>query len=159
MPTVRGLAAIEPDRQTLEIFRSGHVEFTMYEAARRRLADIPENRRIHSWAVAEYVANFVRLVDMLRELAGIADPYVINLSLWDWHRFTMPERTVGMFGLGAVGEWTEGPNILLPPVLHSLDDGPDDTAKQLLDRLWNAFHFMQCPFFDPAGGFLIPERG
>jgi Schlafen, AlbA_2 len=157
IPTVRGLAALEEDKQVLEVFRSGHVEFLVFPQGRSRLADMGPKRRIHNWAIAVLVASFARLIDELRTLTGLADPYLLTLSLWDWHKFTMARLVVDLFGRGDIREWTEGANILLPPVLQSLDDTPDQSAKRILDHLWNAFHFMHCPFFNQSGEFLIPQ--
>jgi hypothetical protein len=44
---------------------------------------------------------------------------------------------------------------MLEPIIVTMDEAPDTTARRLADRFWNAFQFMACPFFDAEGRFLI----
>ena len=115
-------------------------------------------RQIKAWAVAELIRNFVFFVDALRKLQGAGDVYLFTVSIWNCGRYEMPERLRGRFGEGRVNVFEEGQHLLLPPMYAPVDENPDATTRRLTDRLWNAFHFETCLFFDAEGRFFIPDR-
>jgi hypothetical protein len=154
-PTLHGVRAAEEDTTTLEVFRTGHVEFILLD--RFMVAEHPDGRRIKAWAVAELIRNFVFFVEALRRLHGGGDVYLLTVSLWLCGGLAMPERLIGRFGEGRTNTFTDGRDLMLDPIHCAIDENPDHTTKRLLDRLWNAFGFDQCRFFDGDGRFAIPQ--
>ena len=103
----------------------------------------------------------MHLVQAMRDLTLIADPYTITLvaSRIAGHALYRDggRRPPLLVPLGE-GTWDEAQDLLLPQVVVPLGEVPDKSAKTLLDRFWNAFHFEGCPFFDASGRFVIPDR-
>lgn len=109
------------------------------------------------WAVAEVVRNFLHFLVALRAQAGINDPHLVGIWLYNCLGVGLPLRFIGRFGHGPVNQWNEGNDLFVGPMLTHLD-APDPAAKQLADRFWNAFHFGGCPFFGADGTLAIPEN-
>lgn len=157
LPTLRGVALVTDGLQSLEVFRNGHVEFS---AGRSLQGDPPEYEpgELRAWAVAEYIRNFVHFLHELRNVAMITDPYLVTASLWRCGGIKTYERKAGPFATGALGEWDEGSDLLLPPIIGTLGEEPDRIAERVATRFWNAFHFRACRFFDQEGQFRFPTR-
>ncbi len=157
-PTLRGVTSVYPDLKTLEVFRNGHVEFSIFrhdlvsEAAREGPA-----RQLHGFIVAQYVRNFAHFLEALRAVGDIADPYLVLIAAFNCLGVFMSERGLDLWGRGRIERWLEGEEIVIGPVLAPPDELPDRTAQRMTDHFWNAFHFERCPFFDDAGTFLIPR--
>jgi hypothetical protein len=163
IPTLRGvMVQDERSGRTVELYRNAHLEF--------RLADfngIVEARQsgqsplIYGWAVAELVRNFMHLLDALRDLTAITDPYTVTLSAFRLAGYAMygsgGQRPLTLAPV-AQSIWNEGDHLFLPPIQVPLGGIPDSSAQLLMDRLWNAFHFEKCPFFDQQGRFALPNR-
>lgn len=160
LPTIRGAAAYTEDAQTLEVYRSGHVDFAALKV--ESYAEFHDGRKVwvfKGWAVAEYVRNFVHFVRALRALASIADPYVFTLTATAARGFNMPESGRHNIRMGErFNEWTEADHLELEPALAQLDEEPDRTAQRIVDHFWNALNYPRCVFFDGAGRFVIPDR-
>jgi hypothetical protein len=159
-PTLRGVRAMEDQVSTLEVFRNGHVEFVLLDRGLLVVEDgAPEAPPImRAWAAAELIRNFVAFVHALRRLGGGGDVYLFTLSIWNTVRLGMPERRIGRFGEGPVNTFAEGPHLLLDPIYAAGDEDPDQTTRRLTNRLWNAFQYEACPFFDAQGRFALPDR-
>ena len=157
-PTVRGLKTASGSSQRLEVFRNGHVEFTVSE--RERIAEYKKELSawvIRHWAIAEYVRNFVHFLVAFRTLTEITDPYLVGLAMWKCEGSLMKEGIRDPFGIGTANRWEEGDCMVLEPVVAALDEQADGIVRRLVDGFWNAFHFMRCPFFDNEGKFYIPR--
>jgi hypothetical protein len=165
-PTLRGLAGTVPGGQTLEIFRNGHVEFSIF-----RHDNISEQREgypgrvLPGWAIAEYLWSFTQFVTALRAIAEVAEPYLLAVALFHCHGVNIAERGLDMWGRGAVNRWDEAEDMILEPTLVPIleptlvpvDEPADRTAQRVADRFWNGFHFARCPFFDHDARLRIPE--
>lgn len=160
VPTLRGLRADVRDVHWLEVYRTGHIEFLVFNRE-EFMGAVPAHDVwiMRGWAVAEHVRNFLHLIQAVRALTGIADPYVFTLSLCGVGGVMLNERGSEQVRTSErVNPWDEGDHLLLDPMVAPADEEPDVTARRILDRLWNAFHYQRCPFFDAAGRFFIPER-
>jgi hypothetical protein len=150
-PTLRGLVTVLPQTQELEIFRNGHVEFSVL-----RHGLMTEHREgdeiLIGWAVAEQLRNFAHFVAALREITEIGDPYLFVGALLNCGTVRMSETGLNIWGLGRIEQWTEPPHILLDPILAQQDESPDRTAQRIADRFWNAFHFPRVHSSMPMAG-------
>ena len=153
------MVGVTPGFQELEIFRNGHVEFRLFrhDLLSEQRPGLPR-RTLTSWAVAEYIRNFVHFAAALRDITEILDPYVIVFAIFNCLGVTMAEAGLDMWGRGRENEWSEGDDIVLDPIITHADEAPDRAAQRMADRFWNAFHFGRCPFFLEDGRFHIPER-
>jgi schlafen family protein len=159
VPTLRGRAAGDQASRSLEVYRSGHVEFLLLDLnylASRETNDI----KIHGWMVAEYIARFTQFLNTIRDLTGIADPYTFTLCLRGCEGWMLPQGTPERFGidLGPNSAWDEGPVLLVGSIVATPDENSGVTAQRIADRFWHAFHFEECPFFDRQGCLLLPDR-
>ncbi len=153
VPTLRGVRADTAEVHLLEIYRTGYIEFLAFN--REEFAGFVESRGVwtlRGWVVAEHVRDFCHFVRALREVSSISDPYVFTLSLCVVAGFALNERGGDHIrGSERLNIWDESNNLLLDPMVAAADEDPDVTARRVLDRLWNAFHYPRCPFFDAGG--------
>jgi len=156
-PSMAGVRALVRDVARLEIFRSGHVEFVLFDneylfrtlAQDRRVVLVP-------WMIAEFLRNFAFFIARLRLVTALTDPYLLTISLWNARNLELAERHLGRFaGYSEPNPFTDDDHLLFEPLPMTMEEGPDTTAQRLCDRFWNAFGFESCPFFD-EGKFFIP---
>jgi Putative DNA-binding domain len=155
-PTMHGLRAVDHEIRMLHVFRNAHLEFALLRPD--VLLDGRHEGLLKPWAVAELFRNFLHLLDQVRQLAAITDPYVITVSVWYCQGVRMSERGLDRWGEGNIRQFDEtGRDLFLDPIIAATDEDPDITTRRVADRFWNAFYFTGCPFFDADGRFRIPE--
>lgn len=155
-PTVRGIEADSGDFQGLEVFRNGHIEFRVYHRKETQ-QEISGQWLLTGWKVAEYTWNFVHFVDAVRNLFGMADHYLVALSVLRCREIPLRDSSWGTVRAHRL-MWDEADHLHLDPILHAMGDPPNRTARQLSDRVWNAFHSWGCPFFDEDDQLRFPDR-
>jgi hypothetical protein len=152
MPSIRGRVR-RSQEESLEIFRSGHIEFLLN--SNRVLWNAGPRSHLLGARIAAYLAHFARFVEAVRAMSGIADPYLIAISI------NAGFATVAMNPRGGAGAqfggevpWEEGNPIYLGPVVAQQDESPPLAPKRLADLLWQGFHFERCPCFDADGNLI-----
>jgi hypothetical protein len=150
--SLKGLRAQEKATSTLDMFRSGHVEYVLLDSS-YLMDDHP--LRMRAWAAAEFVVNFVLFVDAIKQLSGIADPYLFTVSIWFCAGVKMPEYMIDRFGRREANQFDEAEHLLLDPIMSGADETSAVVAQRITDRFWNAFQYVRCPFFDAQGRFVL----
>lgn len=134
-PTLYGLK-IEDSNRRIELFRNGYLEL--------RVKINEPNRAILATLVIDYAVNFYRLFKGLVEYLGLNEPFIGCLSLYNIRGFHLKiPRSTGENG-ELSSPWSK-PHLEIPSMqILSLHD-PDKTAKDFVDRVWNAFGYDEAP--------------
>ena len=163
-PTLYGLKLEFHGYLRLEIFRNGYSEFTEDMAADRTLCEgedlgggsiiIPKEL-----ALVEYTVSMYRYFRAVAALIGIVDPLILSWCLLNAKGLGLPrypgsDRPPSEYYGPRI--WHEDHLCLPESQVPSLGN-PDSTAKQMLDRVWQAFGYERAPFFDESGGFYPPR--
>lgn len=150
-PTLNGLRVQDNDR-TVELFRNGYFEMRIKKS--RFIDETKQNdgTRLNysifkSYAIAEYPVSFFNLLKGLAGYLGLEGQFVVFLSLFYIKNFALPDDIDYLSNYIA---WDE-PHLELPPVQIALNQIADINAKFFVDRVWHAFEFDKCPFFNNAG--------
>jgi hypothetical protein len=162
LPTLQGVSASDKLGRSLELFRNGHLELLWSEFNYLLHPRQGQPPLVLGWAIAEVVRNFMHLLKALRDRALIPDPYMVTLAAIRIAGNALNEAGQLRSAINPIPHeenvWRESDHLILHPVQVPLGEDPDSSAKLIMDRFWNAFHFEQCPFFDPEGRFFIPTR-
>lgn len=116
------------------MYRSGHVEMMLSECPGGTKG--PQHSVFYGRRIASYLVNFAKFLERLRQIADIADPYLITLHL----------NFRGLDGLamnasgspvidGSESRWEEGGTVDLGPVLSAQDERPSLAPKWFCDYL------------------------
>jgi hypothetical protein len=150
-PTLRGRGVVT-DAEVLEVSRTGQVEFILPN--QERFARMIEGALlINGHEISAYLRNFLEFISALRILSEMSDPYLLTLSMCHVAG-SMMNAQGSWIRMMRQNVWEEHPHLFIGPIIATVDDKPGPVAKQVADRLWNAFHFERSPYFDQEGKFL-----
>lgn len=152
-PSLDGLEGRVGEDYIFEIHHRGHVEIVHYNAGDniRSRVPVPQgNPALEGYFLATSIVVIVRRAHQVYEASGSFEPYVITLQMNNTQNTMMP-RGEGDFG-------TAYRRIILKvQAIGYYDDENDLPAKRVCDRLWQAYGYADCPFFDANHNFM-PRR-
>jgi len=163
LPSLYGLVAECEGWHRLDVFRNGHAEFRARISRETRFLDkmTGEDEReyttINRWPLVRYPASFLRFVGALADHAGLTEPIVVGLSIFNarglrlqngrpdsGRRMTPPHRR-------RFTAWEHEQHLEIPPMQFPYPLQVGAAAKTLSDRLWMAFHYDCCPLLNEDG--------
>jgi hypothetical protein len=161
-PMMLGLQIGSKDWRLLEVYRNGHVQFSVVVEidSHFKTVKLSESSRVnvlYSLALVEYTVSVFRFYKAFAEKAGITDPLILAWDLIDaqgWGlRRDSDERSVSeYYGPRA---WPER-HLILPEIQITNLSEPDRAAKKMLDRLWQSFGFESAIYFNQDQHFAPP---
>lgn len=156
-PPRPSLDGIEADRglsklcQFIGLHRNGFLEF----GTEIVMGQIKDSDYIHSFGVSAFMANFADLMtNVLRELEA-QGPVAFGCALINVAGYRL--FTGGQFRELSEAAWPEDILSLDYRVSYDLAAEKNTILSDISDRLWQAFHFDNCPFY--SSGELVTPRG
>ena len=156
-PTIRGLRAdlcapywnnISDHGEYLEVFRNGYIEYGKYI---RQWGN--EGLSIASLVEVPLIVVFINFIQGLYEQYLPFTPIVVNLSFFNANNIWLAVRDMN----DSTVKW-QGQHLELG---HFFFDNTNNdrklAAKQICDRLWQAFNREKCNLFDDVGTFHVPR--
>ena len=145
-PTLYGLNIEERNDKYVELFRNGY-----YEMRAPIIKEEEESPVINPWALVGYTVNYYRALRFLGNYLGFEGSYISFLSLYNIQKFGLREHAINDLAYVSVRSHTpsfyEKPHLKVSAKqIFSLDD-PDKIAKELVDRIWQGFHYEKAPLF------------
>ena len=150
MPSLYGLILQVPDFGELELFRNGHLELRIRNSitvdAKDGLTYLGDR------AIIEYTVSMFRLAREIYKHIQLSEPVILSLTLHNIKNANLKRRPDTNPRFDRIFAWPDLDLALDPITVDSLEH-PDNAAKRLLDRVWQAFGFEQAPLFDQEGNF------
>ena len=147
LPSLHGLLAEDRDKSGVEsyltIHRNGHLEY-----ATRGFRMDEDVSTIPSQLVAATVYDFLKLTAELFDHWGVVTPLIVTMTI-------LNAKTLALaIPSGRTSERWQERNLDIPArfVVNVIDDWKL-VAKDLNDRLWNAFRLERCLHFDANGNW------
>jgi len=159
-PFAEGFAVEVADRRHQEVLRNGFVEFHAPAAAfdlrpeRPGLAGLTINPR----ALCEVAIDFMHLVQDVGERAQMTVPLVARMGIYNARAVDFYPFPHGYSGPTQTNRWQETEHLEVSTSAIPRPFDPVRAAKDLLDRLWNAFGHAGCPFFDVRGRYIFAPK-
>jgi hypothetical protein len=135
-PTLQGIR-VRGAYGHLEVFRNGHVECVT-------LVTMTDDVRhvVNPCALSELVGSFTHVVRAVHDLSDLRQPVVVTCTLAN-AQATSLETDFDVRGPAVTTKAVEVPPAQFPTPLQ-----PGEVAHYLADRLWNAFGFEKCEWFN-----------
>ncbi|MFQ5814600.1 MAG: helix-turn-helix domain-containing protein [Anaerolineae bacterium] len=158
-PTLRGILAQEKNDgvQYLELHRDGYLEFGtsrfFTDLERRSTSSTQKIWVIVPIRVAVFMENFASLVTTTCSHLQMQGPLVFGCTLLrvgNMRLFLSRYET-------SDSTWVQRDIDLDYKLTYDFDSERTQIIRSLNDRLWNAFHFDECPFYQ-TGELRIPSR-
>jgi hypothetical protein len=149
-PTLNGLKISSPSYITVELNRNGYfearipMEMFSYPAIERK-----EITLIHHKRIINIVVNYFRALAGLTEILGIEQTIVAYMSLFNIEGLVLKygkKAPYAAYAKPVSSSWLNR-NMKIPPKQIFSLNNPDKEAKYFLDRLWNAYGFVEAPYF------------
>jgi len=143
-PTLHGLE-ISNEYKRLAFFRSAYLELSLW------LSKLPtyEGKDILPCALARYIVSFMRLLKPLVEHHELGGPIFASVALYNIRNWKL--QKIGdqlKESIQYSDPWSESdPHCELGTISTDSLGKPDVFARAICDRIWNAFHFEECPLF------------
>ena len=111
----------------------------------------------HPWPLVEYPIRLLHLGKAVFAYLGFVDPVVISVSLFHIEGYALARLADGHPGMRQVHYYGPRPwrkrHLEVPPAQTPSLDDPDRVARNVVDRIWQAFGYDQAPLFDDEGNF------
>jgi hypothetical protein len=164
-PSLYGLVAEHQGWRRLEVFRNAHAEFRVrisgetcfQENVTVTAEDKKEYTTTNRYGLATYPGRFLHFVRALGDHAGLTEPIVVGLSIFNARGLRLAkgrpdsDRRWTPSHLVVVTAWKHEQHLDIPPMQFPYPLDPGKVAKRLADRLWQAFHYDNCPLLDEHG--------
>ena len=162
-PSLYGLVAEHGGLRRLDAFRNAHAEFRVRISDETRFqdrmtaSDGREYTTTERYGLARYPASFLHFVRALSDYAGLTEPIVVGLSIFNARGLRLQKgrpdsgRRMTPLHLRVLNEWEGEQHLEIPAMQFPYPLDPGKVAKRLADRLWNAFHYDNCPLLDEHG--------
>jgi len=150
MPSLYGLILQVPDFGALELFRNGHLELRIRNSI--TLAERDGLTYLGQRAIIEYTVSMFRLAREIYKHIQLSEPVILSLTLLNIKDANLKRRPDTDPRFDRILAWPH-PDLELDPITVDSLEHPDNAAKRLLDRVWQAFGFEQAPLFDEEGNF------
>jgi len=162
-PSLYGLVAEHQGWRRLDVFRNGHAEFRVRISGETRFLDEMtagdgrEYTTTDRWPLVRYPASFLHFVRALADHAGLTEPIVVGLSIFNARGLRLQKgrpdsgRRVTPPQLRVFNEWEGEQHLEIAAMQFRYPVDPGKVAKRLADRLWQAFHYDNCPLLDEHG--------
>ena len=151
-PSLYGLLLQDSGRlHALELFRNGHVELRI----RTLVTELEQRDGLNYLAqrsIIEYTVSMLRLAKNIYEHLYLSEPLVLSLILRNVGNAILKPRPDSDPRFERTVAWPDVDLEIEPITADSLEH-PDRIAKNLLDRVWQAFGFDEAPLFDADGNF------
>ncbi len=153
-PSINGLKVSSDKIQYLELYRNGYFEGMVEIAEGRNIetADVRDEggkvvkqERFRNIAIIEYVYSFIKRLKEISQLLGYESPYTIQVTLFGINGVVLPQFHHRSIGFNQTRPWSEI-NLELPPLTFE-NISPEIIAKELTDRIWQAFGYEHEPYF------------
>lgn len=150
MPSLEGLRSEDRGDGNLycylEVHRTGHVE----HATREFLKNLKEwGNAIPSVLAALAIVDFTYLLAQLYEYLKVSVPVLVGFSIFNAGGLALAaEKRIGDV------RWEEQHLEIPPRYVADIVQEHRLVAKELNDRLWNAFQLESCDFFDEKGEWV-----
>lgn len=152
-PSVNGL--IYDEGEKTELFRTGHLEAicNLDDMAVQKMKDRDdaEKKVLSAWPITEYTLSFIYLTQHVLRLSGLYYPFLLNLLLVNCEDFHLPVRHMYFRRCGEN-------HLELPTQSVDISASPEEVAKTILDRVWQAFGIWKTPLYQ-NGKFNFNTRG
>lgn len=148
-PTLWGLEVVLPHENThLVLDRSGYAEFatTSGWTAAPHPSQPDSLERLNPYALVCWTLNFLKFYRTLVEQIGLFSAIVVKLAMHNIQGMGL-EQTLRELPFPRTNTWNRN-NLPIGPIPIAYNFAPELTAKELLDRVWNAFHWEFCDGFD-----------
>ena len=130
----------------MEVYRNGYCEYGD--------SLVGSEAALPSLSIAWQVHAFVELLTAVYSSVGILGPVAIWVAFRNVTNFwlALPRGTVGaMFNDDRNNRWPK-PSLVTPKLMaYDLPSEGNDVAKQLNDRLWNAFRYEKASVYNEQG--------
>jgi len=147
IPSINGLIINDSIRK-VEFFRNGYIEAVVelkedYGYLLKEISVVPvENLKvIRSHALVEFTYTFLLKVKALMEEVGYDAPMSFSINLVNTNSFALSEPEGRSESI-----WSDGNQVIIEPLTFEFLL-PEVIAKELCDRLWQAFGFEESPHF------------
>lgn len=158
-PSLNGLIIGKDNElvKTLEFYRNGYLE-GIIKAEEGRFYTIKELNiegitksvcSIRTAAVVEYIYSFIKKLKALSNFIGYDSPYCFTVSLLNIEGMEFQEDQLSSPWNGS--KICDTQSLEIGPLIYE-SINPEIIAKELADRIWQAFGFEQEPYF--KGGSL-----
>ncbi|MFQ6133173.1 MAG: helix-turn-helix domain-containing protein [Armatimonadota bacterium] len=164
-PSLYGLVTELDHSRRLEVFRNGHMEFRVPIGAsfcREEFESPPGHKHsvLYPYPLAEYPLSFLHSVGALADHVAIMEPTVIGLSILNAGGLALRGGVPGTYhyrvqGIDRVPTWKHDQHLEVPFMQFAYPMQPDQVAKSLADRVWNAFGYEECPVLDEDGELVL----
>jgi len=164
-PTLSGLKSEYPGHEvSLELFRNGHIELLLDVGGlenslySRLMVDGQEHPIFYGYPLVKYPLSLFRLSKEVYSYLGITDSVVVSLSLYNIQGFGLApgafdprQAKYTTRGRNLIKFWEERKTLEVPLRQVPSLERPEEIAKEVLDRIWQAFGHDQAPLFDAEG--------
>jgi hypothetical protein len=151
-PSLNGLLLGDSRFRQLELFRNGHLELRAWHGV-----TMTERRDgltyLAQRAITEYTVSMFRFAKEIYAHVNLSEPLILSLTLLNIKDAYLKRRPDSDPRFDRVFAWVDSELKVDPITVDSLEH-PDQAAKRLLDRLWQAFGFDDAPLFDASGHWV-----
>ena len=146
LPSINGLIINDTIRK-VEFFRNGYTEAVIelkedYGYLLKDIASATEGLKvIRSHALVEFTYTFLIKVQALMKEVGYDAPMSFSINLININGFALSEPEGRSESI-----WSDGSQVIIEPLTFEFLL-PEIIAKELCDRLWQAFGFEESPHF------------
>ena len=151
-PTIHGLA-ISDSGKSVNLFRNGYMEASIeilkgyvYEDKEVHIeGSLKQVKLFRSPALVEFTDSFLKKVQAVMSEIGYEAPMSYSIALLNISGFVLYDGNEGGFH-HSHSIWRDGENIEIEPITYEFLK-PEYIAKELCDRLWQAFGFEGEPYY------------
>lgn len=141
------------DIKTLEFYRNGYFEGIVHitsdsfiTAKNLTIGDeTKEYTTFRNGAIAEYTYSFVKKLKQMVDTIGYEGTYSIGLSLYNVEGIVLPESHHSATFSEGYNIWKDEHLEIEPLTYETIE--PEIIARELLDRVWQAFGFEHEPYY------------
>src|SRR5262249_1692053 len=150
------------DEKSIELYRNGHVELRVQIIEEQFFSRVKGDEGVSPlfvpWPLGEYPLSLFRLSKAIYAHLGLTDPVVVSLSLYNisgfklWPNINDPRnpRFLGNRMKSLARAWRK-PHLEIQRTEVSSLEVPEQVAREMADRIWQAFGHEQTPLFDDSG--------
>jgi len=150
-PCLNGLLVKKADLlPELEVFRNGHVELRMTDILTSQNPD--PRTYLAERKIIGYTVNLFRLAKVVYSHLIVVDPIVISMTLTRIQDVYLKSHPAADPFIDRIEKWDNIDQTIDSITVNSLDES-DQSARLLLDRVWQAYGFEQAPLFDKDGNY------
>ncbi len=150
-PSLHGLKIGTQGAKILEFYRNGYLEGITYiipdRSSQIKQINGTEVEVIQGIAIVEYTHTFLKKLKAVMDIIGYDGQYMINLSLLNVRDKGLSQYRHDAIFSSEFEVYTTDAHIEVEPLIYENID-PAVIAKELLDRVWQAYGFEHEPYFD-----------